>query len=104
MFNIQPTLRGQTATWASSGSRSRAGPRTTPTKQTATLGGDIRNTGLLLLSEDWITEGTASVGGGIANDGGTLVLERSLVSGNHASTGGGEGGGIQNYGSGTTAT
>ncbi len=38
-------------------------------------------------------------GGGIANDAGTLVLERSLVSGNHATTGGGEGGGIQNYGS-----
>jgi hypothetical protein len=64
------------------------------------FGGDIRNMGSLLLSEDWITEGTASAGGGIANDGGTLVLERSLVSNNHASTGVGvaEAGGIQNYG------
>jgi hypothetical protein len=62
------------------------------------FGGDIRNKGSLLLGEDWITEGTASVGGGIANVAGTLVLERSLVSDNHATTGSGEGGGIQNYG------
>ena len=69
-------------------------------EQYGEYGGDIRNTtGFLLLSEDWITEGTASVGGGIANDFGTVVLERSLVSGNHASAGSGEGGGIQNYGS-----
>jgi hypothetical protein len=69
-----------------------------------TFGGDINNkTGVLLLSEDWITEGTASAGGGISNDFGTVVLERSLVSGNHASSGSGEtsgiAGGIQNYGS-----
>jgi len=64
-----------------------------------TLGGDILNTESLLLSENWVTEGTAFAGGGISNVAGTLVLERSLVSGNHASTGKGEGGGIQNYGS-----
>ncbi len=63
------------------------------------LGGDIRNTQNLLLSEDWITGGTASLGGGIGNYAGTLVLERSLVSGNHASNGSGEGGGVMNYGS-----
>ncbi len=63
------------------------------------FGGDIRNTtGDLLLSEDWITEGTASDGGGISNDGGTLVIERSLVSGNHATSDAGDSGGIQNYG------
>ncbi len=60
------------------------------------FGGDIRNKGSALLSEDWITEGTASAGGGIANVAGTLVLERSLVSGNHSST---NAGGIENYGS-----
>jgi hypothetical protein len=69
----------------------------------ASFGGDIRNTGSLLLSEDWITEGSAAAGGGIANAEGTLVLERSLVSANHATTEqdgeGGEGGGIENYGS-----
>jgi hypothetical protein len=63
------------------------------------FGGDIRNTtGDLLLSEDWITEGTASDGGGISNDGGTLVIEHSLVSGDHATSGVGDSGGIQNYG------
>ena len=64
-------------------------------------GGDIRNKGLLLLSEDWITKGTAFDGGGVANDGGTLVLERSLVSGNHGSV---EAGGIQNEGSAANCT
>jgi hypothetical protein len=64
-----------------------------------TLGGDIRNTGLLLLSEDWITGGTAAGGAGLSNDGGTLVLERSLVSGNDTDIASGEGGGVQNYGS-----
>jgi hypothetical protein len=63
------------------------------------FGGDIRNTGSLLLDEDWVTGGTASAGGGIANVAGTLVLERSLVSGNHATIEAGEGGGIENYGS-----
>ncbi len=62
------------------------------------FGGDIRNKGLLLLSEDWITKGTASAGGGVANDGGTLVVERSLISGNTSSTGYAEAGGILNYG------
>ncbi len=62
------------------------------------FGGDVLNTGSLLLSEDWITGGTASYGGGISNDAGTLALERSLVSGNHATSGGGDSGGIQNYG------
>jgi hypothetical protein len=64
-----------------------------------TLGGDILNTQKLLLSEDWVTGGTAYAGGGIANAGGTVDLERSLVSGNHASLGGSEGGGILNHGS-----
>ena len=63
------------------------------------FGGDIRNTtGDLLLSEDWITEGTATDGGGISNDGGTLVIEHSLVSGNRATGDVGDSGGIQNYG------
>jgi hypothetical protein len=62
------------------------------------LGGDIRNREKLVLSEDWITAGTAYLGGGIGNEAGTVYLERSLVSGNHASLGNGEGGGIVNYG------
>jgi hypothetical protein len=68
----------------------------------ADSGGDIRNKGLLLLSEDWVTEGNASeAGGGIANIGGTLVIERSLVSGNRASV---EAGGVQNEGSANCST
>jgi len=63
------------------------------------FGGDVYNAGQLVLDEDWITEGTASSGGGISNDTGTLVVERSLVSFNHASTEGGDSGGIQNHGS-----
>jgi hypothetical protein len=62
------------------------------------LGGDIRNTETLVLIEDWITAGTAYLGGGIGNEAGTVDLNSSLVSGNHASLGNGEGGGIVNYG------
>ncbi len=67
--------------------------------ENGSFGGDIRSAGVLLLSEDWITNGTAESGGGVSNDAGTLALERSLVSGNHASLGGGDSGGIQNFGS-----
>jgi hypothetical protein len=63
------------------------------------FGGDVYNAGDLVLEEDWITAGTASSGGGVSNDTGTLLLQRSLVSGNHASTGGADSGGIQNHGS-----
>jgi hypothetical protein len=62
-------------------------------------GGDIYNSALLLLTEDWVTAGTASSGGGVSNDAGTLFVQRSLVSGNHANLGEGDSGGIQNHGS-----
>ncbi|HEV3071726.1 MAG TPA: choice-of-anchor Q domain-containing protein [Solirubrobacteraceae bacterium] len=62
------------------------------------FGGDIYNSGSLLLAEDWVTGGSASSGGGVSNDAGTLLLQRSLVSGNHANSGGGDSGGIQNHG------
>ena len=68
-------------------------------------GGDVRNLGSnLVLIEDWITEGTASHGGGVSNHTGTLLVDLSLVSGNHASTGAGDSGGIQNYGSAVCTT
>jgi hypothetical protein len=69
--------------------------------ETTGPGGDVVNTGSLVLEEDWITEGQASAGGGVANSGGTLSVEHSLVSDNHANTGGGEAGGIENVGTGT---
>ncbi len=62
------------------------------------FGGDVRNSGILTLSEDWITAGNASSGGGIGNVGGVLTVTHSLVSGNTAGSGGSDSGGIQNYG------
>jgi hypothetical protein len=61
-------------------------------------GGDIRNTGVLTLTEDWITNGFACSGGGIGNEAGTLTIDRSLISGNHSACGGADSGGIENYG------
>jgi hypothetical protein len=100
-FNIQPTPNEGELEVGIAGLKIAGGTANNTDELDGTLGGDVLNTETLLLSEDWITEGTAFSGGGISNYGGTLRLERSLVSGNHASTGGGEGGGIQNYGSGT---
>jgi hypothetical protein len=102
VFNIQPPLNaGEAPTVGIAGLKIAGGTADNTDELDGTLGGDVLDTEKLLLSEDWITEGTAFSGGGISTYGGTLRLERSLVSGNHASTGGGEGGGIQNYGSGT---
>jgi hypothetical protein len=61
------------------------------------FGGDVRNQGVLTLTEDWITGGATSFGSGagVSNDAGTLTLDHSLVSGN---SGGNDSGGIQNFG------
>ncbi len=102
VFDVQtvvPPTGGEAPTVAIFGLKIAGGTAPNADETNGYVGGDIRNTGPLLLSEDWVTEGTASVGGGISNDAGTLVLERSLVSDNHANVGKGEGGGIQNYGS-----
>jgi hypothetical protein len=97
VFDIQaPALGGEAPTIGIFGLKIAGG-----TSNESNFGGDIRSTGSVVLVEDWITGGTAPAGGGISNDGGTLVLDRSLVSGNHASLGVGDGGGIMNYGSGT---
>jgi CSLREA domain-containing protein len=63
------------------------------------LGGDVRNMGNLTLLEDFITQGSADSGGGVSNAGGTLLIDRSTVSGNSALTGGGDSGGVNNWGS-----
>ena len=66
------------------------------------FGGDVRNQGILTLSEDLIEDGSTSSGsgGGISNYGGTLTLTHSLVWNNSSTNpnGGGDSGGIQNYG------
>ena len=71
------------------------------------FGGDVRNQGILTLSEDLIEDGstTSGSGGGISNDGGTLTLTHSLVWNNSSTNpnGGGDSGGIQNYGDDTSA-
>ena len=62
------------------------------------FGGDIRNAATLTLTDDWITNGSAYSGGGVSNAAGSLRIERTLVSGNRAPFGGGDSGGIQNWG------
>jgi hypothetical protein len=100
VFDIQPKVTGGEAPAVDIfGLEIAHGTAPNAEETNGTVGGDIRNTEKLVLIEDWITAGTASLGGGIANDGGTLFLDNSLVSGNHASAGNGEGGGILNYGS-----
>jgi hypothetical protein len=66
------------------------------------FGGDVLNSGTLTLTDDWLTNGSAYSGGGIANRGGTLNVQRTLISGNRAPFGGGDSGGIQNYGNTTS--
>jgi hypothetical protein len=68
------------------------------------FGGDVLNSGTLTLRDDWVTDGSAYSGGGVANRGGNLTVERSLISGNRAPFGGGDSGGIQNYGNTTAGT
>jgi hypothetical protein len=62
------------------------------------FGGDIRNAGTLTLTDDWITNGSAYSGGGVGNSSGNVTIERSLISGNRAPFGGGDSGGVENFG------
>jgi hypothetical protein len=62
------------------------------------FGGDIQSSGVLTLTDDWITNGFACSGGGVGNSAGTLTIERSLISGNHAGCAGGDSGGVENFG------
>ena len=66
------------------------------------FGGDVLNEGTLTLSEDEIADGgtNSGSGAGISNEGGTLTLTHSLVWNNDSTNpdGGGDSGGIQNYG------
>jgi CSLREA domain-containing protein len=65
------------------------------------FGGNVRNAGVLTLVNDTITNGSAYSGGGLSNNGGTMLVDRTTVSGNQAIYGGGDSGGIQNFGNGT---
>ncbi|MGO9759922.1 MAG: choice-of-anchor Q domain-containing protein [Solirubrobacteraceae bacterium] len=69
-----------------------------PLPVSAYFGGDLFNAGALTLSEDWVTSGFACSGAGVANYEGSLTIERSLISANHSACGGGDSGGIENFG------
>ena len=95
VFDIQVPMGGATPTVAISGVTVTGG---TAHSGTEFFGGNIRNAGTLTLTDDWITNGSAYSGGGIANVSGTLTIRRSLISGNRAPYGGGDSGGIENFG------
>jgi hypothetical protein len=62
-------------------------------------GGDLRaQASTVTLDHVRVTNGSASSGGGIANRNGTMLIVDSLVDHNAADTGGGDGGGILNFG------
>jgi hypothetical protein len=95
VFDIQVPSGGSSPTVSISGLEVTGG---TATPSNGYFGGDIRNAGTLTLSDDWITNGSAYSGGGVGNSAGSLTVERSLISGNHAPFGGGDSGGLENFG------
>jgi hypothetical protein len=96
VFDVLAPSGGQTPTVQISGLKIAGG---TANDNSGDFGGDIRNAAKLALIDDWITDGFACSGGGIANVDGTLSIERSLISANSAACGGGDSGGVENYGS-----
>ena len=68
---------------------------------TGYFGGNVWSAGNLTLREDAITNGSAYSGGGVSNAGGTMLIQRSTISNNVALNGGGDSGGVQNWGDAT---
>jgi hypothetical protein len=95
VFDIQVPSGGATPTVAIGGLKIEGG---TANPADGFFGGNILSAGTLTLRDVWVTNGSAYSGGGIANRSGTLTIERSLISGNRAPYGGGDSGGIQNFG------
>jgi hypothetical protein len=95
VLDVQVPTGGSAPTVSISGMEVTGG---TATPSTGFFGGDIRNAGTLTLSDDWITNGSAYSGGGVSNSTGSLTIQRSLISGNHSPYGGGDSGGVQNFG------
>lgn len=95
VFDVAAVSGGLTPTVSISGTEIAGGDANL---SNGSFGGDIRNAGVLTLSDDWITNGFACSGGGVGNSSGTLTIERSLVSDNHAACGGGDSGGVENFG------
>ena len=62
-------------------------------------GGNVRNQGgNVVLDRVRVTGGSASSGGGVANRNGTMLIQNSLIDHNSALQGGGDGGGVINFG------
>ena len=98
VFDISAVTNGATPTVTLSGMEVTGGDAT---PAGGFFGGDIRSSGNLTLSNDWVTNGFACSGGGVGNNSGTLTIESSLVSGNHAaciSNNGDDSGGVENFG------
>jgi hypothetical protein len=69
-----------------------------PLPLSACFGGNLFSQGVLTLNDDWITNGYACSGAGVANYEGTMTVERTLIAGNSSACGGGDSGGIENFG------
>jgi hypothetical protein len=95
VFDIRVPMGGQTPTVAIRGMKITGG---TANPANEHFGGNIRNAGTLTLTEVWLTNGSAYSGGGVGNSTGSLTIERSLISGNRAPYGGGDAGGVLNFG------
>jgi hypothetical protein len=98
VFDISAVTNGATPTVTISGVEVTGGDAT---PAGGFFGGDIRSSGNLTLSQDWITNGFACSGGGVGNNAGTLTIESSLVSGNHSAcinNNGDDSGGVENFG------
>jgi hypothetical protein len=101
VFDIQVPMGAATPSVAISGMKITGG---TAHSGNGFFGGNIRNSGILTLSDVWVTDGSGWSGGGVGNVNGTLTIERSLISGNSALYGGADSGGIQNLGTPATMT
>lgn len=105
VFDIEAVSGGLTPTVSLSGVEVSGGDANADNPVDQFFGGDIRNSGVLTLTDDWITNGFACSGGGVGNSSGTVTIEQTLISGNHSACSGGDSGGVENFGtpaSGTT--
>jgi hypothetical protein len=98
VFDIEAVTGGATPTVSISGVEISGGDANASNPVDQFFGGDIRNAGVLTLTDDWVTNGFACSGGGVGNNAGTLTIEQSLISGNHAACGGSDSGGVENFG------
>jgi hypothetical protein len=69
------------------------------TDQTGFFGGNLQAaSSTVVLDHVRVTGGNAYSGGGVSNRNGTMTITNSVISNNVATSGGGDGGGLQNFG------